>query len=401
MSLSEYKKKRNFKKTREPLSGLRSKKQPIFVVQEHWASHHHFDFRLEAFGTLKSWAVPKGPSTAVGEKRLAVEVEDHPIDYATFHGRIPEGEYGAGIVKIWDKGYWQPPQQIKENLRKGHLEFELRGKKLKGRWLLQRTRAKSGRKSQWLLIKRHDPDAHKESLKNLARSKGKRAEPWPHNISPQLAQLSDKVPDGTNWIHEIKFDGYRTLATLRNGQLRFFTRNGLNCTRKYSSLERDFRRLKMDSAIFDGEIVALDENGHSSFAMLQETLKHPSKGALFFYLFDLLYFNGQDLRDEHLEMRKLILKKLLRGAKTSKLIFSEHWRGQGDELFKKACHDGLEGLVSKDRTAPYTPGRSAIWQKIKCTKRQEFVIGGYTNPEGLECGRFARVLVPRDELLAG
>ncbi|RYZ77989.1 MAG: hypothetical protein EOP06_29900, partial [Proteobacteria bacterium] len=194
MRLAEYKRKRDFKKTSEPMGGKSAHKDPIFVVQEHHASHLHYDFRLEAFGVLLSWAVPKGPSMTVGDKRLAVQVEDHPIDYAIFKGRIPEGEYGAGVVKIWDKGTWIEPKDLKQQLEKGHLDFELKGKKLKGKWLLQRTNRQTGSKSQWLLIKRHDDKEDNKKSKVSVPNKTKSPHPFPDFVSPQLALLSESVP---------------------------------------------------------------------------------------------------------------------------------------------------------------------------------------------------------------
>lgn len=376
MSLQEYRKKRNFNKTREPSTGKSSKK-PIFVVQEHWASHLHYDFRLEAFGTLKSWAVPKGPSTEVGEKRLAVEVEDHPIDYAKFHGTIPKGEYGAGRVKIWDHGVWTPPEHLKDQFKNGHLEFELKGKKLHGRWLLQRTNRTAGKKNQWLLIKRHDPI-----------STEKFSDPWPHDLSPQLAQLSTQIPAGPDWLHEIKFDGYRTLTTVKNKTITFLTRNGLDWTKKYQALEKEFKNLKLDSTVFDGEIVALNEKGQSNFNDLQLALHDNDFSNVIYYLFDLLYLNGEDMRQQPLELRKQKLKEILKSKSKNKgkLRFSEHFRAQGKELFTRACQEGLEGIVSKNLNRSYHSGRNDDWQKIKCSQRQEFVIGGYTDPEGSRIG---------------
>lgn len=386
MSLTEYRKKRDFKLTREPRAGKPSSQLPIFVVQEHHASHLHYDFRLEAFGKLKSWAIPKGPSAQVGDKRLAVEVEDHPISYANFKGKIPEGQYGAGTVKIWDKGLWIPPKNLKENLEKGHLEFELKGRKLKGRWLLQRTKQTTGKKHQWLLIKRHD--IAKQDTQNLLKSttKAKKPDPWLENVSPQLALLVDQVPKGAKWIHEIKFDGYRTLAKIKKGKVELITRNGLDWTEKYVPLDKEFKKLKLENAIFDGEIIVPDEKGHSHFSSLQIAIKNRKMDRALFYLFDLLYLNGNDLRSKPLEIRKQLLKKILQTAKSKKLIFSEHRRSQGEELFEKACQEGQEGIICKDRTAPYRSGRGGEWQKVKCSKNQEFVIGGYTDPQGNRMG---------------
>jgi bifunctional non-homologous end joining protein LigD len=381
MGLKEYRKKRNFKKTKEPAGGKISRKKPIFVIQEHWASHHHFDFRLEAFGVLKSWAVPKGPPTETGEKRLAVEVEDHPISYAKFHGTIPEGEYGGGEVEIWDNGYWKTEGSVKDQLEKGHLDIELHGKKLKGKWLLQRTGRASGKKAQWLLIKRHDEKKVAEE-----KPKRKKKDPWPGFVAPQLALLSDEVPQGAEWLHETKYDGYRTSALIQKSSVRLMTRNGLDWTEKYSTIEDEIKKYKLNSAIFDGEIVVLDENGISSFSMLQNALSERDSSSLKYFVFDLLYYDGEDLREKPLEERKIILKKILKGRKSGKIFFSEHIRGRGDEMLRAACDDGLEGIVSKDRTATYHAGRKSDWQKIKCSKRQELVIGGYTNPEGSRQG---------------
>ncbi len=379
MSLQDYRKKRNFRKTPEPTGGKPSGKDRIFVVQEHWASHLHYDFRLEAFGTLKSWAVPKGPSTKVGDKRLAVEVEDHPIGYAEFEGKIPEGEYGAGKVKIWDRGTWVPPKNIKENLSKGHLEFELHGKKLQGKWLLQRTKQKSGKKNQWLLIKRHD-----EPKKKSSKKVKKRADAFPREVLPQLALLSEEIPDGNQWIHEIKFDGYRTLVKIRDGKVSLITRNGHDWTETYFPLVKEFKKLKVKSAILDGEVVALNEMGQTDFSELQVALSEGDFSMVVFYAFDLLYLDGTDLTEQPLEDRKKLLKPLLKNI--FKIKYSEHWLARGEELFETACKQGLEGIISKNRLRPYSPGRSSEWQKIKCSNRQEFVIGGFTEPKNSRQG---------------
>lgn len=380
MGLQEYRRKRNFRKTPEPTGGKSSKKHPLFVVQEHWASHLHYDFRLEAFGTLKSWAVPKGPSTKIGDKRLAVEVEDHPISYAGFHGRIPEGQYGAGTVKIWDKGTWIPPENLRQSLKSGHLEFELKGHKLKGRWLLQRTRQTSGKKSQWLLIKRHDPSQTQEL--NPATRGQRAALPPVGDISPQLAQLHQQVPQGMDWIYEVKFDGYRTFAHLQRKTVKLITRRGLDWTHKYIGFDQELKKLGLKSAILDGEMVALDGQGRSHFSALQNALQEMDMRSVVYYVFDLLFLNGRDLRNEPLEIRKQILKKILPADASAKIRFSEHIRAQGDELLQTACKQGLEGIIAKNRRLPYRAGRSDSWQKIKCSNRQEFVIGGYTDPAG-------------------
>ncbi|HEY8270224.1 MAG TPA: DNA ligase D [Pseudobdellovibrionaceae bacterium] len=384
MSLREYRKKRDFSKTKEPLTGKRTAKPPIFkapifVVQEHHTRHLHYDFRLEAFGTLKSWAVPKGPPMEVGEKRLAVEVEDHPLEYAKFKGRIPEGQYGAGLVKIWDRGTWIPPQHLRKELKNGHLEFELKGKRLRGRWLLQRTKNRSGRKNQWLLIKRHD------KAKLTDKLRGEPA-PLPIQLAPELATLVAAVPRGDEWLHEIKFDGYRTLAILNKGKVELQSRRGLDWTEKYRPLDKEIKKLKVQSGIFDGEIVVLDEDGRSSFSSLQEALKVLNKDVkgneLIYYLFDILYVNGRNLCEEPLEVRKMILKKILLSSSVKNIRYSEHIRGQGEEIFVQSCKSGFEGIVSKNRTKSYRMKRTTDWLKLKCSHRQEFVIGGYTDPTG-------------------
>lgn len=385
MSLEEYKRKRNFKKTPEPTGGRRHK-EPIFVVQEHWASHLHYDFRLEADGVLKSWAVPKGPSVHVGDKRLAVEVEDHPLDYANFKGEIPEGEYGAGVVKIWDRGVWTPPKNLDDQLSKGRLEFELKGKKLRGKWLLQRTRKKAGAKSQWLLIKRNDEREAATTAPLAMPGKARKPDEFPEEITPQLALLVERVPAGDRYVHEIKFDGYRTIAMIEKKSVRLLTRNGLDWTSKYAPLDQELKKLKLKSAIFDGELVALDERGHSAFSALQAAIKNRDMSSVVYYIFDLLYYNGEDLRPRPLEERKQFLKRVLAEHPSDKLRYSEHVRGQGEELMAQASREGLEGIIAKDRHLPYTAGRSGSWQKIKSSKRQEFVIGGYTDPEGSRQG---------------
>lgn len=246
--LKEYHKKRDFKITREPSgrsSGRKKSQKLSFVIQEHHARRLHYDFRLEWDGVLKSWAVPKGPSTNPHDKRLAFQTEDHPLEYGKFHGSIPKGEYGAGEVFIWDKGSWEPEGDPSEGLRKGHLEFVLKGKRLKGRWILVRTRAKDEAKKQWLLIKRSDGESSSRS--------------WPGFIPPQLPRLTNKVPSDSSWVHEMKFDGYRIQAHLQHGVVRLLTRNGLDWSNSFPHILEALSKLPCEDAILDGEIVALDE----------------------------------------------------------------------------------------------------------------------------------------------
>lgn len=379
MGLTDYKKKRNFKKTREP-SGGKSKNHVgrLFVIQEHHASHLHWDFRLELNGVLKSWAVPKGPSTDPHVKRLAVEVEDHPLSYATFEGTIPKGQYGGGSVKIWDKGEWIPTDAPNAQLKKGHLEFDLEGERLSGRWMLVRTRQKnSGKRFNWLLMKKSDSAALKKtsSQKNL---KPKNLSKMPEFIEPQLASLATHPPDGKDWIHEIKFDGYRTACQIKNKKVKMLTRSGLDWTDKYKSLAQECKKFRAESAYLDGEIVWVDEKGKTQFQGLQNVLSHKTPDQLYYYVFDLLYLNGEDLKDLPLLERKTRLKKLLQQSHCKNIIFSEHWNTRGSEILKASCKLDLEGIISKNSALTYESGRGKAWLKSKCKHVQEFVIGGFT-----------------------
>jgi bifunctional non-homologous end joining protein LigD len=405
--LTEYTRKRNFKITGEPAAKLhkKSKSKPLlFVVQEHHASHLHYDFRLEWDGVLKSWAVPKGPSLDPLQKRLAVEVEDHPYDYAKFEGIIPADQYGGGEVYRWDMGTWIPHGDVDKSLSKGHLEFALKGKRLKGDFILVRTKRSSG-KPQWLLIKRNDdyakPGDELKMVRNYGATKenpnrGKKLKgvkiwqsskaprgvraAFPEFIPPQLAQLVDKPPQGDEWIHEIKFDGYRIQAHIRNGKVKMLTRKGLDWTAKYRSLAVGLADLKVESAVVDGEVVWQDENGRTDFQLLQNAMKAEKTNALIYWAFDLLYLNGQDLRSLPQIERKERLKSLL--PNEGAVRYSDHSRGDGREMLEAGCRMNLEGIVSKRVDAAYISGRRDDWVKSKCLKRQEFVIGGYTDPEG-------------------
>lgn len=426
MGLKKYNQKRDFKKTPEPPGKLKknSGKKLAFVIQKHHARRLHYDFRLEFGGTLKSWAVPKGPSFNPADRRLAVEVEDHPIAYGGFEGEIPKGEYGAGQVIVWDNGTWSPvaangtplsTAEVTAALKKGHLDFELDGHKLRGGWSLIRMGSAS-EKNNWLLLKRRDAEARTDydvtveepdsvlrrkrrpkaagaparertGAKPLkARTAGKRVkkksarglEAPPDFVKPQLAQLVDRVPDGTQWLHEIKFDGYRTLCRINGEDVRFVTRNNHDWTSKYKQLLPAAQELGVQNAVLDGEIVCLNEQGHSDFQKLQNSLAGDSPARLYYYIFDLLFLDGEDLREFSLLERKKKLAALLKPLKKSPFLFSEHWQAQGAEMYRESCRLKLEGVVSKDAQAPYLSGRSALWQKTKCSLRQEFVIGGYT-----------------------
>ncbi|KYG67017.1 hypothetical protein AZI86_08340 [Bdellovibrio bacteriovorus] len=422
MPIQEYNRKRNFKATPEPKGGTKSKKNArketprMFVVQEHHASHLHYDFRLELNGVLKSWAVPKGPSLDPKTKRLAVEVEDHPLEYGSFEGIIPEGNYGAGHVHIWDTGVWTPVGSPRAGLAKGHLEFELKGKKLHGRWMLLRTN-RGGSKAQWLLVKRTDEYAQaghevepiatdddagnldqvwqsnrkaKGSKKVQASAKPKKAvqkksgarKAPPKFIDPQLAVLVKEVPQGEKWVHETKFDGYRTQARVQGEDISLYSRSGLNWTNKYPRIAKALENLAADNAVLDGEIVWVEETGRTDFQKLQNALKTSDTSRIVYYIFDLLFVDGEDLRDKPLWERKEKLKTLLGETKSSLLRMSDHIEGHGQELLDAACEHHLEGIISKNIDSTYVSARTSDWVKVKCHKQQEFVIGGFSAGEG-------------------
>ena len=403
MGLQKYQHKRDFKKTPEP-RGRKAKETShhIFVVQKHDASRLHYDFRLELDGVLKSWAVPKGPSLDPKIKRLAVEVEDHPIDYATFEGTIPEGEYGAGEVIVWDRGEWEPVKDPHQGLKKGHLEFKLQGEKLNGGWSLIRTRP-SGKQQQWLLIKKSDNEAIKESKYDITKNRpdsvktgstltvDSKKKKLPEFVDPQLATLADRPPEGDQWIHEIKFDGYRTLCRIQNKKVTCYTRTGLDWTTKYRSLVPELKKLAVKNALLDGEIVQLDDFGRSDFHLLQLALKNGKTNELVYYVFDLLELNGEDLRSLPQIQRKKKLEQIIKN-KFQRVVYSDHWQGDGAQILEQSCKLDLEGVISKDKEQPYSSGRGTSWIKSKCTHGQEFVIGGYTDPKNHRTGLGALLL---------
>ncbi len=419
-SLREYNRKRDFGITKEP-SGeedFETSTAPIFVVQEHHASHLHYDFRLELDGVLKSWAVPKGPSMHLEDKRLAVEVEDHPLSYAKFHGTIPEGEYGAGKVYIWDSGTWKVKGDPHTSLKKGKLEFSLKGKKLKGNFVLVRLPDKGSSKHNWLLMKRPDEKAlkgkeeraeaiapkRKVAAKKIVASKvaTKKTQTkkiaktshdkWPGFIQPQLALLVDTPPSSESYVHEIKFDGYRLQIHIKGGQVKLFTRNGLDWTRKFPHLKEQFEKLNFDDAILDGEAVVQDSRGRSNFGLLQDALSNEDDTPVAIFLFDLLYQDGEDLRDKPLRERKDRLKQLI-PKKHECIYYSLDVNQDAEKFFKLSCEHHLEGIVSKDETAPYTKGRTSVWCKTKCTHRQELVVGGYTTGKGARSAEVGALLL--------
>jgi len=426
MPLEEYRRKRDFRKTPEPAgnSPARQKAAALaFVIQEHKARRLHFDFRLELDGVLKSWAVPKGPSLDPGEKRLAVEVEDHPLDYGGFEGVIPEGQYGGGTVLLWDRGTWVPADpDPAAALAKGMLKFELRGEKLQGNWALVRMGGKAARERRpnWLLVKERDETAvpHSgdavvmdnplsvesgRSLEAIAEDRdrvwdsgkgeatpalrpdhiaGARKGPMPAALRPQLATPATAAPAGPEWLHEIKYDGYRLFAHIEDGKVRLITRGGLDWTDKFPELAHAFGQLPVDTALIDGELVHLAPDGTTSFSGLQDAISSGKTGALNFFAFDLVYRDGWDLTGASLEDRKTALADIVPTGAAGMLRYSDHQEGQGPAVLRQASGLGLEGIVSKRRDAPYRPGRGSGWLKVKCRNREEVVIVGFTDPEG-------------------
>lgn len=362
--LQEYNEKRNFSNTKEPKGKIKNTKAKRFVVQYHQARAKHYDFRLEHDGVLLSWAVPKGLSLNPKVKRLGVMVEDHPIDYIDFEGIIPKGNYGAGTVEIFDKGEYLPLQDIKQGFEKGHIKIVLNGEKLKGGWSIIKTND-----NQWLFIKIQD---------DFVSSKEKTSKKLPFSSCPiQLATLSSKIPTGKIWVFEIKYDGYRMIAFKENQKVKIKSRNDIDYTKKFSSIAEKLKAFE-DNFIFDGEIVAFDENGRSDFGLLQDNIKS-GKGEYFYVVFDLLAFNGQDLRNLSLEKRKEKLERVLFNC-DNHIIYSQHV-DKGRESFQFAKKNNLEGIVAKNINSIYSGKRNEDWLKIKCYQRQEFVIAGYTTSE--------------------
>lgn len=431
MALETYQAKRDFKVTSEPRGRgqgetARGGNALSFVIQKHDATRLHYDFRLELDGVLKSWAVTRGPSLNPQDKRLAVHVEDHPLAYGDFEGIIPKGQYGGGTVIVWDRGTWTPHGDPHKGYKKGHMEFDLDGEKLKGRWHLVRIHGKPDEKHKnWLLIKAQDEEArHKGDILKLrpesaktgrkieevakkpdatwqskpkgngkavaAKSKASRAKALSHAtpngalkaklpdfIEPELAKLKPKPPAGDGWIHEIKFDGYRLQIRLAKGKVTMLTRSGLDWTDRFGKgLADAFSALPVDTAIIDGEVVVERDNGVSDFSALQNELSKGRSDRFVFYAFDLLYLDGNDLREAALTDRKNLLENLLSGDGET-LRYSTHFTENGARVLDHARRLGLEGVISKRGGSTYTSGRTGDWVKSKCSERQEFVIGGY------------------------
>ncbi len=440
MALEVYRKKRDFKKTPEPAGRKARKTGKSFVIQKHAARRLHYDFRLEMDGVLKSWAVTRGPSLVPSDKRLAVHVEDHPLEYGGFEGTIPKGEYGGGTVILWDRGTWTPLNDAHKGYAKGHLEFELAGGKLRGRWHLVRMPKRRGEKREnWLLIKADDdaartasdpdileerPDSVKTGRvvedvageapgwssktgkidKRKSTRKAAKARPFkttgnerlenppqidpgqirrakkaamPSFVEPSLATLVAKPPAGRNWLHEIKHDGYRLQARLEAGRVKLLTRTGLDWSKKFGKeIVAAIQAIPVGRALIDGEMVVEATSGVSDFSALQADLSEGRSDRMAFYAFDLLYLDGYDLRRAALVNRKQALRGILTGP-GGPLRFSEHFEEDGDLILRHACRLSLEGLISKLGDAPYHSGRNKSWVKSKCSERQEFVVGGY------------------------
>ncbi|TQV56096.1 ATP-dependent DNA ligase, partial [Xanthomonas perforans] len=440
MSLSEYRRKRSFNKTREPEPGkaLPPGQRAIFVVQLHHASRRHYDFRLQVGDALKSWAVPKGPSYDPKVKRMAVEVEDHPVDYASFEGEIPKGEYGGGHVAQFDHGVWATAGDPEAQLAKGHLRFELFGNKLKGGWHLVRS-GKPARQPQWLLFK--DDDAYAGTLEAddlladvaaapaedvrragagktqrkalttvpppaakrrgtwakqaLALSNARRAEMEDAPFAPQLAKLGQSPPEGAQWLHEIKWDGYRILATVTNGKVRLWSRNALEWTDKTPEIADAIRSLGLRSAQIDGELIA-GRGTKDDFNLLQATLSGERQVPLALAVFDLLHVDGVDISEAPLRERKRLLQQVLEAAPHTHLAYSSHVEGDGTEAFRVAGQQHFEGIISKRADRPYRDGRSDDWRKTKQLASQEYAVVGYTAPKGSRSGFGSLLLAAPD-----
>ncbi|MEX0716676.1 MAG: DNA ligase D [Planctomycetaceae bacterium] len=429
-----------------------------FVVQKHAARRLHYDFRLELDGVLKSWAVPKGPHLDPAVKSLAVHVEDHPLEYAAFEGVIPEGEYGGGTVMVWDRGEWEPEGDPQRDYVKGRLRFTLHGEKLRGGWTLVRMSGKASEDGDnWLLIKRKDAEARtgkkddllekksksvltgrdldeiagdadrvwtrdgevagdrkkaarRETGKRVDGARGAREVDWedeiralpgakkarpPRTLQPELATLAPHAPEGDDWLHELKFDGYRLLAFVEDGRVRLLTRRGNDWTDRFPTVAAAVGELPINHAILDGEVVALRSDGTTDFQKLQNWMRQGKDERLAYFVFDLPHCGGYDLRQTPLERRKELLARLILAARADEsgvLRYSDHIRGHGAGVLSHSCRAAMEGIVSKRADSPYRTRRTRDWLKVKCLNRQEFVVGGFTKPSGSRVGFGALLL---------
>lgn len=451
--LDEYGRKRDFQRTPEPEGGEPGPgvREPSpdgapptslrFVVQKHAARRLHYDLRLEVDGTLKSWAVPKGPSLDPGVRALAVQVEDHPMAYRSFEGTIPKGEYGGGTVMVWDRGDWAPgkrkgpekgvgPERVaREALDRGRLRFTLTGERLRGGWLLVRMSGKAGDGGKnWLLQKMDDDEAaggadpavtevHHTSvltgrtMEEIAAQgeeagtdptrdgplpdppEGASRSTLPAAFQPQLPTLVDRAPNGDDWLHELKFDGYRILARIEDGGVSLLTRRGHDWSERFPTVAEAIRRLGVDGTILDGEVAVLSPDGTTDFQALQNQLGRGEAGAVRYFLFDLPFYRGHDLRKVALLERKRVLREVLELRSGGPVLrFSGHIIGGGDRVARQACLHALEGVIAKKKLARYREGRTRSWVKVKCIDRQEFVVGGWTEPSGSRTGFGALLL---------
>jgi bifunctional non-homologous end joining protein LigD len=451
MVLEIYRKKRNFAITPEPAGRVQEDGRAArghaaalsFVIQKHRASHLHYDFRLELDGVLLSWAVPKGPSLDPAVKRLAMHVEDHPLEYGNFEGVIPAKQYGAGTVLLWDRGTWIPEEDAREGYRKGKLKFRLEGEKLHGLWSLVRGWSKREEDKAWFLIKMDDEYARRDAsdvtealprsvasgrdldeitadpdrvwqsnrsvAENVKSGKVKKRTPkldpaaltgarktaLPDGLAPQLATLAKTPPEGPDWVHEIKYDGYRMLCRIDRGHARMYSRNGKEWTAQFPGVVAALARLPVKEAWLDGEVVIMQPDGRTSFQALQNALGSGDTRNMVCWLFDVAYLDGYDVRAAPLTQRKALLAQLLEGE-ASMLRYSGHLEGSGAEVFAKACGLSLEGIVSKRRDSPYISRRAPSWIKVKCALEQEMVVGGYTDPGGSRLGFGALLLGVHD-----
>ena len=422
-ALKTYRDKRNFDATPEPAAGGEANEDArSFVVQKHWATRLHYDFRLELEGTMKSWAVPKGPSYDPADKRMAMPTEDHPIAYNRFEGTIPAGNYGAGKVIIWDKGTWHPLEDPHRGFRHGKLKFELRGHKLHGTWTLVRMKGRgNGREDPWLLIKERDGfarsateysvvDEMPDSVQALADRpppaapapaeaaapqaapssgppEGARPAALPDTLQPQLAVLVDEPPaDPREWVFEIKFDGYRMLARVEGGAIQLLTRNGNDWTARLPGLLQALRSMDLPDGWYDGEIIMPGEDVPADFQALQGAFDSQRTEQIVYYLFDLPFCAGHDLRDVPLVERRAVLQRIVERKPHPNVRFSAVFDVPAQQMLDSACRLGLEGVIAKRRDAAYVGRRSSDWIKLKCKLRQEFVIGGWTDPKGSRTG---------------
>jgi bifunctional non-homologous end joining protein LigD len=445
--LEAYRRKRDFTVTPEPPGEAAdgpttaTPAQPaeeshtggLYVIQKHASSRLHWDFRIELGGTLLSWAVPKGPSFDTAEKRLAVHVEDHPVEYGEFEGTIPKGEYGGGTVMLWDRGTWEPFEPDPEkHLAEGHLKMVLHGERLRGRWVIVRTRG-YGSGESWLLIKEHDGserphaefDATAEWTASVSTGRtmdeiasgggpagpgsptstaepspapavaavpGAARGPMPHEMSVELATLVDGVPEGDSWTHEVKWDGYRIVAFVTDESVRLVSRNGKDWTDRFPEIAEAIASLAIAPAVLDGEVVSLQPDGRSDFGSLQYIARGGDRASLHYQVFDVTYAVGFDLRGVTLEERRRVLASLVPPGGKGRVRNSVHLIGDGADFYASACEARLEGVLSKRLDSTYREGRHRDWVKAKCIARQEFAVVGWTDPAASRTGFGALVL---------